>query len=62
MPGRGFCEAGWNEHSDATMREGLEECFTFNRLNVPPSQHRCLANANFANPHSGVGRRGRFGR
>jgi hypothetical protein len=23
--------------------EGLEECFTINRLDVPPSLHRCLA-------------------
>jgi len=27
----------------ASLREGLEECFTINRLGVAPSLHRCLA-------------------
>jgi len=29
-----------------SLREGLEECFTINRLGVPPSLHRCLATTN----------------
>src|SRR5215831_18011777 len=28
-------------------RYGIEECFTINRLKVPPSLHRCLATRNF---------------
>jgi hypothetical protein len=51
--------AGWLEHDypDAarSMLEGLEECFTINRLDVPPCLHRCLATSNVVdNPHSGV--------
>ena len=39
----------------ASLREGLEECFTINRLDVPPSLHRCLASTNLIeSPHSGV--------
>jgi transposase-like protein len=39
----------------ASLREGLEECFTINRLDVPPSLHRCLATTNIIeSPHSGV--------
>lgn len=39
----------------ASLREGLEECFTINRLDVPPSLHRCLATTNLIeSPHSGV--------
>lgn len=39
----------------ASLREGLEECFTLNRLDVPPSLHRCLASTNvIESPHSGV--------
>lgn len=30
----------------ASLREGLEECFTLNRLDLPPSLHRCLASTN----------------
>jgi putative transposase len=44
------------EHPDAadSLRERMEECFTINRLDVPPSLHRCLASTNvIANPHSG---------
>jgi len=29
-----------------SLREGLEECFTINRLGTPPSLHRCLATTN----------------
>ena len=39
----------------ASLREGLEDCFTINRLDVPPSLHRCLATTNvIESPHSGV--------
>ncbi len=39
----------------ASLREGLEECFTLNRLDVPPSLHRCLASTNIIeSPDSGV--------
>lgn len=39
----------------ASLREGLEDCFTINRLDVPPSLHRCLATTNLIeSPHSGV--------
>jgi len=38
-----------------SLREGLEECFTINRLSVPPSLHRCLATTNLIeSPQSGV--------
>ena len=50
------------EHPDAadSLREGMEECFTINRLGVPPSLHRCLSSTNrIENPHSGVRRRTR---
>jgi putative transposase len=50
------------EHPGAadSLREGMEECFTINRLDVPPSLHRCLASTNLIeNPHSGVRRRTR---
>ena len=51
--------AGWLEHdypeAAAALLEGLEECFTINRLDVPRSLHRCLATSNIVdNPHSGV--------
>lgn len=39
----------------ASLLEGLEECFTINRLGVPPSLQRCLATANIIeSPHAGV--------
>lgn len=39
----------------ASLREGLEECFTINRLDVPSSLHRCLATTNIIeSPHAGV--------
>ena len=41
-----------------SLREGLEETFTINRLNLPPSLRRCLATINIIeSPHSGVRRR-----
>lgn len=51
--------AGWLEHdypdAAAALLEGLEECFTINRLDIPRSLHRCLATSNIVdNPHSGV--------
>ena len=43
-----------------SLREGLEECFTINRLVVPPSLHRCLATTNLIeSPQAGVRRRTR---
>jgi len=42
----------------ASLLEGLEECFTINRLEVPVSLHRCLATTNLIeSPHSGIRRR-----
>jgi len=39
----------------ASLREGLEETFTINRADVPPSLHRCLATTNvIESPQSGV--------
>ena len=42
--------AEWLEHAypaaAASLREGLEECFTINRLQLPLSLHRCLASTN----------------
>ena len=51
--------AGWLEpdypDAAAALLEGLEECFTINRLDIPRSLHRCLATSNIVdNPHSGV--------
>ena len=38
-----------------SLREGLEECFTINRMGLPPSLHRCLATTNLIeSPQSGV--------
>ena len=42
----------------ASLLEGLEKCFTINRLEVPVSLHRCLATTNLIeSPHSGMRRR-----
>jgi len=39
----------------ASLLEGLEECFTINRLDLPPALHRCLATTNIIeSPHAGV--------
>jgi hypothetical protein len=39
----------------ASLREGLEDCFTIHRLDVPPSLYRCVAATNLIeSPHSGV--------
>ena len=51
--------AEWLEHeypaAAASLLEGLEECFTINRLEVPTSLHRCLSSTNLIeSPHAGV--------
>ena len=52
-------EGDWPEAA-ASLREGMEECFTINRLGVPPSLHRCLATTNIVeSPNAGVRRRTR---
>jgi transposase-like protein len=39
----------------ASLLEGLEECFTINRLGVPSSLQRCMATTNIIeSPHAGV--------
>ncbi len=39
----------------ASLREGLEETFTINRLQLPPTLHRCLATTNvIESPNAGV--------
>lgn len=52
-------QAQWleREHPDAaaSLREGLEEMFTVNRLGLSPSLMRCLSSTNvIESPHSGV--------
>jgi putative transposase len=54
--------ASWLEREYPTaassLREGLEETFTVNRLGLPPSLHRCLATTNLIeSPQSGVRKR-----
>ncbi len=51
--------AAWLDNSypsaAASLIEGLEECFTINRLDIPPTLHRCLATTNvIESPHAGV--------
>ena len=51
--------ADWREQESPaaanSLREGLEECFTINRLGIPSSLHRCLATTNvIESPQSGV--------
>jgi putative transposase len=42
----------------ASLREGLAEMFTLQRLKLPPSLYKCLATTNvIESPHSGVSRR-----
>ncbi len=44
----------------ASLREGMQECFTINRLGLPPSLHRCLATTNIVeSPNAGVRQRTR---
>ena len=52
-------QAGWLEReypsAASSLREGLEEMFTVNRLGLPPSLARCLVTTNIIeSPHSGV--------
>jgi transposase-like protein len=54
--------AAWLEReypaAAASLREGLPETFTINRLGLPPSLHRCLATSNLIeSPQSGVRKR-----
>ena len=50
--------ADWLEQESPaanSLREGLEECFTINRLGIPSSLHRCLATTNLIeSPQLGV--------
>ena len=51
--------AAWLDNSypsaASSLIEGLEECFTINRLDIPPALHRCLATTNLIeSPHAGV--------
>jgi hypothetical protein len=44
-----------------SLLEGMEECFTINRLKVPPSLHRCLATTSLIeSSQSGVRMRTRW--
>jgi transposase-like protein len=48
------------EAAASSLLEGLEETFTINLLDVPPSLHRCLATTNIIeSPQSGLRRRTR---
>ena len=54
--------ASWLEReyptAAASLREGVEETFTVNRLGLPPSLHRCLGTTNLIeSPQSGVRKR-----
>ena len=54
-----WLERDW-EAAASSLREGLEETFTINTLEVPPSLHRCLATTNIIeSPQSGLRRRTR---
>ncbi len=54
-----WLERDWPQAA-ASLREGLEECFTINRMGVPPCLHRCLATTNIIeSPQEGVRRRTR---
>lgn len=51
--------AAWLDNSypsaASSLLEGLEECFTINRLGLPPTLARCLATTNIIeSPHAGV--------
>jgi transposase-like protein len=51
--------AAWLDNSypsaASSLLEGLEECFTIKRLDLPPVLHRCLATTNIIeSPHAGV--------
>jgi putative transposase len=47
-----------HESAARSLREGLKEMFTLQRLQIPVSLHKCLATTNIIeSPHSGVRRR-----
>ena len=49
-----------HDHQSAarSLREGMKEMFTLQRLQIPVSLHKCLATTNIIeSPHSGVRRR-----
>ncbi len=47
-----------HESAARSLREGLKEMFTLQRLQIPPSLHKCLATTNIIeSPQSGVERR-----
>jgi len=49
-----------HESAARSLREGLKEMFTLQRLMIPESLHKCLATTNIIeSPQSGVGRRTR---
>lgn len=55
-------QAEWLEReypsAAASLREGLEETFTINRLELPPTLRRCLATTNLVeSPHAGMRQR-----
>jgi transposase-like protein len=46
------------ETAARSLREGVQEMFTLQRLDIPPSLHKCLATTNIIeSPHSGVEQR-----
>lgn len=48
------------ESAARSLREGMKDMFTLQRLQIPPSLHKCLATTNLIeSPHSGVRRRTR---
>src|SRR6266480_7089206 len=47
-----------HESAARSLREGLKEMFTLQRLQIPATLHKCLATTNIIeSPHSGVRRR-----
>lgn len=47
-----------HESAARSLREGMKEMFTLQRLQIPTSLHKCLATTNIiGSPHSGVRRR-----
>ena len=55
MAGRATIQAVLELSAAASLIEGLEECFTINRLGLPPSLMRCLGTTNvIESPHAGV--------
>jgi transposase-like protein len=47
-----------HESAARSLREGMEDMFTLQRLQIPASLHKCLATTNvIESPHSGVRRR-----